>query len=189
MNDRRHDIPINCAVNVAIINELSRTNDFKKACINVPLKFNIKPPNKGAPWPFFNISWGAYMMYCLLVVNKEIYNISVDDDFYKNLIFKDVMKDFKIKKERHSFTKDPRYHFNSMRNSISHVNYIINDEEISFWDHPQNKSEKKYWHWEVTINHKDFMVFLGILNEVNFKFYNEIKDGRRDQNGLKINTK
>lgn len=98
------------------------------------------------------------------------------------------MKDFKIEKERHSFTENPLYHFKSMRNAISHVNYKINDDEISFWDHLQGKSEEKYWHWEVTVSHKDFMVFLGKLNEVNFKFYNEIKEGTRDPNGLRINT-
>lgn len=190
MNDRRQDIPIGCAVNVAIINELSRTDVFNEACINVPLKFNIKPPNKGAPWPFFNISWGSYMMYCLLVVSKEIYNLSKDDDFFKDLIAKDVMKDFKIKKERSSFTENPRYHFKSMRNAISHVHYEVKDDEISFWDFADMKDEdnKEKWHWEVTVSHEDFKVFLAKLNDVNFKFYNEIKEGKREPNGLRIDT-
>ena len=111
MNDRRQDIPIGCAVNVAIINELSRTDVFNEACINVPLKFNIKPPNKGAPWPFFNISWGSYMMYCLLVVSKEIYKLLTNNPIYWN-----AFKNF------HRLDD-----FNSYVKTVEELNELLND--------------------------------------------------------------
>jgi hypothetical protein len=186
MNDTRKEIPIGCAVNVAIINEISKTESFKKACIEVPLKFGIKPPLENTPWPFFNISWGSYMMYSLFVVAKELYNLQNDDVFFNNLVKKNAMKDFNILKEKHSFYVQPLYHFKSFRNAISHVNYTIDHNNIKLWDYASGKSDKKDWHWEVEISNDNFMKFLGLINESNFNFYNEINSGKRNQNGIII---
>jgi len=185
MKSRRNQIPIGCALNVAIINELSTTESFKKACIEVPLKFNIKPPKTGEPWPFFNISWGSYMMYSLLVVSKEIYNLTNEDTFFKKLVKNDVLKNFIINKEKYPFNENPLYHFKSLRNAISHVNYDINDTHIFLWDHFPGKSDKKDWHWEVEIELNNFMEFLGMINVSNFEFYNEIKQGFRNADGIR----
>lgn len=38
MKSRRNQIPIGCTINVAIIDELSKTESFKKVCIDVPFK-------------------------------------------------------------------------------------------------------------------------------------------------------
>jgi hypothetical protein len=186
MSDRRKQIPIGCAVNVAIINELSKNDAFTKACIEVPLKFGIKPPVENAPWPFFNISWGAYMMYSLFVVSKELYNLNKDDDYFQKLVDGNVMSDFLILKERNTFNDNPLYHFTSFRNAISHVNYTIDNNKIKLWDHPHRKPEPENWHWEVEITNQEFMIFLGKVNERNFEFYNDINSGIRDENGIKV---
>ena len=174
MEDRRKQIPIGCAMNVAIINELSKTDIFAKICIETPLKFGIKPPSLNTPWPFFNISWGAYMMYCLFVVSREIYNLDKDDEFFQKLISKSAMKDFNILRERYSFTDNPLYHFKCFRNAISHVNYKVENDKIKLWDHPPRKEQNEYWHWEVEISNHKFLIFLGFVNEGNYELYNEI---------------
>lgn len=186
MTDRRKQIPIGCAINVAIISEISNNEVFKKACIEVPLKFGIKPPEENAQWPFFNISWGAYMMYSLFVVAKEQYNIGSEDEFFQNLVAKNAMQDFNVLKERQSFNNDPLYHFNSFRNAISHVNYTIDDNNIKLWDHPNGRTEPENWHWEVEISNENFLKFLGLISESNFKFYNEINAGKRNEAGIII---
>jgi len=185
MSDRRKDIPIGCALNVAIISEISNTDTFKDACINVPLKYGIKPPNDGNAWPFFNSSWGGYMMYSQFVVSKELYNLPKEDDFFRDLIDKNAMKDFQIHKERHSFNDDPKYHFASFRNATSHVNYDINDQKVELWDHPPEKPDKADWHWHVEIENTSFMKFLGLVNEANFKLYNQINSRERNPDGTK----
>lgn len=189
MNDRRNQIPIGCAVNIAIINELSKTETFSKVCIEIPKKYNIKPPVEGEPWPFFNISWGAYMMYCLFVVSKELYNLSNNDDYFKKLVSIDAMQDFTIHKEKKPFDKSPKYHFSSFRNAISHVHYSVNDNMIHFWDYMPEKGKTDYspedWHWSVEIRHPNFMKFLGNVNEANFNLYNEINSGIRNLKGIK----
>jgi hypothetical protein len=184
MNDRRKQIPIGCAVNVAIINEISNTETFKKACIEVPLKFGMIPPQENSPWPFFNISWGSYMMYSHFVVAKELYNLQNDDEFFQSLIAKNAMQDFNVLKEKHSFNDQPLYHFKSFRNAISHVNYTVDDNSIKLWDHPPSKNEPENWHWEVEISNDNFLKFLGLVNESNFIFYNEINSGKLNQDGI-----
>ena len=185
MTDRRKQIPIGCAINIAIINELSQTEEFKKACVNVPIKYGITPPHDGAMWPFFNISWGAYMMYSLFVVSKELYNLPKEDEYFQHLVTKKAMKDFNIIRERKSFSEDPKYHFSSFRNAISHDNYVIDDDKIKLWDHPPRKPNPEDWHWIIEIPNNDFLSFLGIVNEANFRLYNEINSGLRNSDGTK----
>lgn len=184
MDDRRKQIPIGCAVNIAIISELSNTETFTRACIEVPLKYGIIAPQSNIPWPFFNISWGAYMMYSFFVVSKELYNLQNNDNFFQNLIIKNALQDFNISKEKYSFSEQPLYHFKSFRNAISHVNYRVDDDNIKLWDHPPGKSEPENWHWEVEISNGNFMRFLRIINESNFIFCNEINSGKRNQDGI-----
>lgn len=187
MNDRKKDISLGCAVNVAIISQLSSTDVFRQKCIDVPPMLGVKPPVQGDAWPFFNLSWGAYLMYCLLVVPKELYDLPKDDDFYVGFQNVNVMKDFTIKKERKSFSDDPRYHFNSIRNAVSHLNYKISTDDIlTLWDHPPGKKDKKDWHWEVGIKHKDMLEFLSKIAEATIKLNNEIRSGIRQSNGKKV---
>ena len=185
MEDRRKQIPIGCAINIAIINEISKTDAFTKACKETPLKYGIEPPSKNSPWPFFNISWGAYMMYCLFVVSREIYNLNKEDGFFQKLVAKNAMNDFSILKEKHSFIDDPLYHFKSFRNAISHVNYKVENDSIKLWDHPPRREQPEHWHWEVEISNQEFLMFLELVNESNFELYNEINSGIRNENGIK----
>jgi len=184
-----NQISIGCAVNSAIINDVVKTNDFNNSCINTPLKYNIKPPKENEPWPFLNTSWEAYKLYCLIVVPKELYKLSKDDEFYQNLLAKDIMRNFNIKKEKKTFNSSPDYHFNSLRNSISHVNYSFNENrDFIMWDHPPRKSEKDDWHWHIEVSQGNMNLFLGELSEFIFKIYNETNDGTRDKETYQKNS-
>lgn len=109
-------------MNVAIIGDVVNTPVFKQACIDVPRALGANGPDPQAEWPFMNLSWGAYMMYCLIVVPKELYGFDNSDAFYADLKQTDAMRYFRVKKEKHSFTDDPGYHLRNMRNAVSHVN-------------------------------------------------------------------
>jgi hypothetical protein len=181
MTELINQISIGCAVNSAIINDVLNKRDFTDSCVNIPLKHNIKPPIPGMPWPFQNSSWEAYKLYCMLVVPKELYKLPEEDEFYKDLSAKNVMRNFAIKKQRKSFQESPLYHFNSLRNSISHVNYSLNKEgDFTMWDHPPRKIAEEFWHWHVEISKVHMYSFLGEMAEAIFKIYNEINQGLRD---------
>jgi len=145
------------------------------------------PTVPGEAWPFFNLSWGAYMMYCLLVVPKELFNLPKDDDFYVRLKNENVMDGFTVKKERHGFQDDPRYHFTSFRNAVSHVNYSIDSADVfTLWDHLPKKPDKSDWHWEISISHSDMKPFFDKVAIATLQVYNEIKNGIRNSDGLII---
>jgi hypothetical protein len=154
LKDRRYDIPLGCIVNLHIINDIKFSEDFITSCIEIPEKMNIKPPREGEQWPFFNLSWGSYMMYCFLVVPYELYKNNIDKEYIEKLIIEDdIIKDFDIKKFNKDFKKNPFCFFTFLRNSIAHVSYTINDNDIiRFWNDKD---------WDVEIKHKKMIEFLG----------------------------
>lgn len=177
MEDRRAQIPTMCSVNVSIIDRLSQSKEFVQKCIEVPVELGFGHPDPGEPWPFMNPSWAAYMMYCLLVVPKELYQLPKNDPFYADLQKKDVFSNFDVKLQRKSFSDDPQYHFASLRNAISHVNYQIDQSTFNFWDHPPRKPNER--HWEVSVEESDLMAFLCKLSDASNRLYAELKDGVR----------
>lgn len=170
MTNHRLDIPLGCAVNVAIVADLSKTQAFKKACTEVPLRFNIKPPARGDMWPFFNASWTGYMLYSLLATPKEIYMLPKTDKFYTELVNHNLMSGFKVKKEQFTFAEDPQYHLVSMRDSVQNVDYEITDTGVEFFNGV---------HWQVSIPQDELMLFCGLLTDAILGFYNEMKYGNR----------
>lgn len=173
-----HKYPPLCWVNVAIIDRISQTKEFVQKCIEVPTEAGFGPPNPDEPWPFMNPSWAAYMMYCLLVVPKELYQLPKDDPFYIDLKKKRVFHSFDIKRQRMSFSDDPKYHFSSLRNAISHVNYQIDGENtFHFWDHPPGKPNNR--HWEASIRQPDLVDFLHNMADASHRLYAELRGGQR----------
>jgi len=179
MEDRRIQIPTGCWVNVEIIDRLQQTSLFKQYCVEVPRKLGFQDPESESEWPFMNLSWGAYMMYCLLVVPKELYNLPKGDPFYIDLQKRNVMQYFTITKERETFDIDPRYHLNSLRNAISHVNFTIDtNDEFTFWDHPSKKPNER--HWEARATETSLIKFLHIIADASHHIYKNIRNGQRD---------
>ena len=182
MKNQINQISLGCAVNSAIINDVVDKSDFIESCVNVPLKHNIQAPSPNTPWPFQNSSWEAYKLYCMIVVPKELYKLPATDDFYQNLKAKKMFRNFEVIKEKDSFEDSPLYHFNSLRNAISHVNFSLKGMlEYEFWDHFPHKTDRDSWHWHVKISGTDMHLFLGEIAEFIIAIYNEIQQGIRDQ--------
>lgn len=170
MHDRRYQIPTACWVNVAIIDRLQGNDAFRKCCIQVPRAEGARLSTHDEPWPFMNLSWGAYMLYCFVVVPKELYQLQADDDFYESLKSKDAMARFSFNKQKYSFDHDPLYHLRSLRNAVSHVHFTIDaSDTFLFWDHPPGKPCKR--HWEVSVAHDDLMRFLQLVAREANKLY------------------
>ena len=183
--DDRKAIPFAAVMNLAIIERVKVSKAFMEACVNIP-KENGVTSKETEEWPFFNPSWGCYLMYTQFVVTKELYNLPKDDNYYIELIEKDVMADFTVHRERYSFEKRPDYYFNSFRNSISHVNFKFNEGLIILWDHFKDQTDPDNWHWHVEIELKKFLNFLGHVADANIKLYNEIKEGKRNDDGTRL---
>lgn len=153
--DHRKDIPLGCIINKDIINFLRNKPAFRSACIQVPKLKKISNENN-EEWPFFNISFGFYLMYCLLVVPKELNKLSPDSSFYKKIHNESVLRNFKIILPD---TGDVPAHemFRFLRNAVAHVNYSIDENDnIEFWNNRGNGEEN----WRVSITHGDMVSFL-----------------------------
>lgn len=175
MKDLRIQIPLGCSMNIAIINEIKDHPFFLEACKTVPLKYGIKSGQTEITWPFYNFSLGAYMLYCQIVVPKEIYKLDKDDDYFISLQNHKAFDLFTIHKQKKAVKDDIKYHWGAFRNAISHVNYMDNGNTIIFWDHPPGKSEKENWHWYVEITYEKLYEFLNLVNVENIKFYDKLQ--------------
>jgi hypothetical protein len=173
--DEKHNIPLACAINTAIIFEVFQTEDFINASKKILKQHNIYSENNEI-WPFFNLSYTIYIFYSFFVATKEIYDLKNDHYFYKELISENLMKDFIIMTEKATFNSNPSYHFNCFRNSISHLNYKLINDEMVFWD-MQNKKKLESKHWEVKIHNNNLPRIFNILNQSCIKLLNEIKYG------------
>lgn len=131
--DHRKHIPLGCVINSDIMTFLKNKPAFRSACIQVPKKRNISGDVE--EWPFFNISFGFYRMYCLLVVPKELNDLEQGSMFFLDLESKNVMRNFKILTSEYGETVPTHHMFRLLHNAISHVNYSINkDDVIEFWN-------------------------------------------------------
>ncbi|MFW1211625.1 HEPN family nuclease [Vibrio parahaemolyticus] len=156
--DHRKDIPLGCVINSDIMTFLKRKPAFRSACIEVPKKRNISGDSE--EWPFFNISFGFYRMYCLLVVPKELNDLEEGHAFFLDLESKNIMRNFTVLASEYGEIVPIHQMFRLLRNAVSHVNYSINqDDKIEFWNKKFNGDEN----WRVSIHHNEMVQFLGEL--------------------------
>lgn len=166
--DHRKDIPLGCVINKDVINFLRHKPAFRNACIKVPRFRNISNQEQ-EEWPFFNISFGFYLMYCLLVVPKELNDLSRDSSFYQEIQKGNVLRNFEIIIPD---TDDVPVHemFRFLRNAVAHVNYHIDEnDKIEFWNRRGNGQEN----WRVSITHDDMVAF---LQEIEIPVINLMRD-------------
>ncbi|SCN46484.1 hypothetical protein BAZMOX_258785_0 [methanotrophic endosymbiont of Bathymodiolus azoricus (Menez Gwen)] len=174
MSNLTDQISICCAVNSAIMSDARSKKEFIESSKNVVKKLKIVPPKdtNNNVWPFFNSSWDAYHLYCLIVVPKELYGLRNDDPFYQKLKAKKIFRNFNIIKSEKSPIDNLEYHFRSLRNSISHVNFSIgNDSSYTMWDHLPHKKELE--HWRVKISKPNMIIFFEEMADSLFDIYNE----------------
>ena len=80
--DGRIDMPMGAAVNYLIMSSLKNTESFKKACEDIPKHLGFIPPVGEKEWPFFNMALGVGLLYCSIVVNKELFNLDKHDKYF-----------------------------------------------------------------------------------------------------------
>ena len=179
-----------CAINVSIINSLNDHPEFLRACREVPASLGVVPPSAEAPWPFtHNMSWYAYQLYCLVVVPKELYALPEEDDLYTSLVDSDLFAGFDVLKEppSKSFAEHPKYHLDSFRHAVSHVNYGFDDSthRFVFFASSQSKPDYADRKWEIAADAECLHGFFRKMANTCMMLYNEIKDGTRQADGLK----
>jgi HEPN pEK499 p136 len=153
--DFRPDIPLRAFINTIVIDRAVETDAFAKCVREVLLDFGYAAEME---YQFKNPAYIAGLLYCLIVVSKEIWLTSKDDQVYKKLEELRLVDLFEIKLHDASFDKHPSYELiRHLRNAVAHARFSIDGTQaFKFWDHPNGKPRV----WEAWISNPNLMRFL-----------------------------
>lgn len=135
--DWRLDIPAHAYLNHQVLRMAEQRNDIQRAKEEV---FSSPPyVNQGLDPKRFSIldnpAHTVSLLYCLVVVPKEILDLPEDHLLFKQLDQLDFKKAFQISVFPPKFDQSPSYWLlRSLRNSIAHVLYKIDESSgMHFW--------------------------------------------------------
>jgi hypothetical protein len=135
--DVRLDIPARAYLNHQILTAAEQRNDLrhsKEELFLTPQYVNQKL--SAAQYSLTNTpSQIASLLYCLIVVPKEILDFPEDHFLFKRLDKLDIKKSFQISVFPIGFDRAPSYHIiQALRNSVAHVLYKIDEQfNVDFW--------------------------------------------------------
>lgn len=130
MDDFRTQIPQAAFINAQVIQSAISDGDLGRSLREIAAHYNF--PH----WPMMNPAYVASLLYCLIVVPKEIWDPQSNDRIYKLLEKNDPLGLFQTKK----WTPRPNEHpirdfIRHLRNAISHVRFAVDsDRNFEFWD-------------------------------------------------------
>lgn len=157
----RHEIPARAFINAQIIQEARSTSGFENAIKKV-LSMDIYKSQGLVEYQFENSAYVASLLYCLIVIPKEIWASTENSSIYDNIAKYNPLSFFKIGKESEKDRNKPIYRLiHRLRNAVSHANFSIdNDMNFMFWDMPPGKAETE---WEGIIDANSLMKFLSLV--------------------------
>ncbi|MBC8416464.1 MAG: hypothetical protein ISS80_04255 [Candidatus Cloacimonetes bacterium] len=159
--DLRLDIPARAMINGNIIEAVHRDTLFDKVKRQKlgEMQLNLNQADLDS-YHLLDQSYVASLLYCLLVVPKELMNLSKNDELFQTLdnMVPALPSFFTLRETPPEFTCAPSYWLiRLLRNSISHVLYEIDSENNwIFW------TERSPL-WKASIEREHLMEFLSTV--------------------------
>ncbi|MCI5157418.1 MAG: hypothetical protein D3906_03080 [Candidatus Electrothrix sp. AUS1_2] len=139
MTDHRKDIPSWAFINAQIAQEAIRSGDLARSIRSIEDHYGLPPES----FSFINPAYVLSLLYCLIVVPKEIWPIRKDHPVYSEIAKDCLMRDlFKVELSYEQFERHQVYHLiHHLRNAIAHANFSIQDNgRFVFWDQKRKTS-------------------------------------------------
>jgi hypothetical protein len=141
------DIPIGIWINSNIIAEAERTGILLDAKRKAGITFNFDPDK----YHLINASYLVSLLYCMIVVPREIILRSSLPNLIKNINSFKILEQILIIKNTYSLDNDPFVNvILHLRNAIAHVRYdivpsnIISGGQFIFWDQQKVNSPENF---------------------------------------------
>jgi hypothetical protein len=162
MVDFRTEIPIRAFVNGMIIDRAEGTDDFQECVRRVLLEFCNAPD---IDYQFKNPAYVAGILYCLIVVPKELWRLEENDAVYKKLTQERIVDHFKLIRKDSKFDSHPTYYLiHRLRNAVAHADFSIDRlQNFVFRDRPNAMTEPN---WVARISGNELMKVLSKLGHV-----------------------
>ena len=160
MNDRRREIPTWAFINAQIIQDAVKTGKLQSSIEKVEKYYKLKPRS----FSIINSAYLTSLLYCLIIVPKELWIINNRHPVFSKISKKDLFSLFKIKKKPPVFEKDPVFMFlRHLRNAISHVRFLIDEEgNFTFWDQKNDDSSQRTFE-AITVAPNSMEIFLSTV--------------------------
>lgn len=155
MTDHRKDIPSWAFINAQIAQEGIRSGDLARSIRSVEDYYGLPPES----FSYINPAYVLSLLYCLIVVPKEIWPIKKNHPVYSE-IDKDCLRDlFKVELSYEQFERHRVCHLiHHLRNAVAHANFAIQDDgRFVFWDQ-KNKSSAPYF--RASLSEDNLQLFL-----------------------------
>jgi len=156
----RHEIPARAFINAQIIQEVRSTPEFQQAIRNV-LESSLYYDQGFTQYQFENPAYVVSLLYCLIVVPKELWAKS-SSDIYREIEKHNPSDLFEVQKDSQKPGGTPTYRLiHRLRNAIAHAKFAVDTNMIfTFWDMPPGVLEKE---WIVRIDVQSLMVFISVV--------------------------
>lgn len=157
MTDLRSEIPKRAFLNAEITQEMVKTSAFSECLKMVQQKYDLQE------YQFLNPAYVISLLYCLLVVPKEIWlKGDPHHPIYLEIGKRNPLKYFKLEVPIDTgdrFFRSPVYSLlRGLRNSVAHARFAVDqDMTFTFWD---QRNENAPEHFRVSISADSLMAFL-----------------------------
>jgi hypothetical protein len=138
MADHRMEIPSWAFINAQISQQAVHSGDLVRSVRSVEVRYGLAPGSL----KFINPAYMVSLLYCLIVVPKEIWHLNEN-----HLVYGEIDKDwlvglFSVELSDDGFAKHPVYYLiHHLRNAVAHANFAIEDDgRFAFWDRKKETS-------------------------------------------------
>lgn len=157
----RHEIPIRSFVNAKVIDYAVEDDSFLRCQRRALDDFGC---DQSMEYQFKNPAYIAGMLYCLVVVPKELWLQPQNHQVYNILQQNSVVELFEIINKDKRFDQDPTYYLiHHLRNSVAHASFRVNQSQDFVFTDSRNKNGPV--DWEARITNKNLFVFLSKIGQ------------------------
>lgn len=160
MADFRAEIPTRSFINALIIEEAVKTKSFQD-CVRSTLS-KVRLPIR--EYQFVNPAHLVGLLYCLVVVPKEIWLLPQNHILYRKLKEAGLLELFDFPIRDITFDSDPVYYLiHRLRNAVAHANFSIDESQaFEFWD---TTAKGKTPHWKASVSSANLLQFVTWLGQ------------------------
>lgn len=159
MPNYRNEIPLRALLNAAIVDRAVQTTQFEE-CVREVLTL---AGSQGAEYQFKNPAFICGLLYCLIVVPKEVWISSEADPVYRKLESESVVDLFDIRLKDHAFDTKPTYFLlHRLRNAIAHANFEVDQSQAFLFRDRKDKAAAHFW--EAWVSNANLFRFLNSVS-------------------------
>jgi hypothetical protein len=158
---KRQEIPSWAFINAQIIQKAVRTGALVSSVRIVEAGYKMKPGSLAYAREAHLVS----LLYCLIVVPKEVWLLSQNHSVYGNIEKEWLLSLFTIQLPGHRFPTHPVYYLiYHLRNAVAHAHFSIEDDgRFAFWDR-EDASLEPYFRASIYVDGvQDFLSKVGAL--------------------------